>query len=54
MTKVEGSIISHIHRLIITMVHIIYTIDTTYLAFPFAYVKRLNTKQDRQKCDRNY
>ena len=26
-TEVEGSIISHIHRL--TMVHIIYTIDTT-------------------------
>ena len=48
MTEVEGSIISHIHLL--TMVHIIYTIDTTYLAL--AYIKHVNIEQDRQKCDK--
>ena len=52
MTEVEGSVISHIHRL--TMVQIIYTIDTTYLVFVFAYIKHLNIQQDRQKCYRNY
>ena len=52
MTEVEGSIISHIHRL--TMVHIIYTIDTTYLALVFAYIKHVNIEQDRQKCDKTY
>ena len=51
-TEVEGSIISHIHRL--TMVHIIYTIDTTYLAIVFAYIKHVNIEQDRQKCDKTY
>ena len=52
MTEVEGSSISHIHRL--TMVRIIYTIDTTYLALVFAYIKHVNIEQDRQKCDKTY